>query len=159
MALSVSCTCCALVSTSAGCWGYLCYPSAIMRLWPLVIKPCALIPDSVHTCCTLVPEMLCHPSHVLIAQWGKVLQLPLRSYCLSHWISQFWFDKLKEEIYMEQPEGFVVKGQEKKVCKLVKSIYGLKQAGRVWYELMADTLRRKLGFERIHSDAGVYILR
>ena len=29
----------------------------------LVIKPCALIPDSVHTCCVLVPRMLCHPSH------------------------------------------------------------------------------------------------
>ena len=29
----------------------------------LVIKPCALIPDSVHMCCTLVPRMLCHLSH------------------------------------------------------------------------------------------------
>ena len=29
----------------------------------LMIKPCALIPDSVHTCCTLVPGMLRHPSH------------------------------------------------------------------------------------------------
>ena len=29
----------------------------------LVIKPCALIPDLVHMRCTLVPEMLCHPSH------------------------------------------------------------------------------------------------
>ena len=70
----------------------------------------------------------------------------------------FPYRELKEEIYMEQPEGFVVKRQEKKVCKLVKSIYGLKQAGWVWYELMADTLRRKLCFERIHSDAGVYVL-
>ena len=69
----------------------------------------------------------------------------------------FLYGELKEEIYMEQPEGFVVKGQEKKVCKIVKSIYGLKQAGRVWYELMADTLRKKLGFEQIHSDAGVYV--
>ena len=71
----------------------------------------------------------------------------------------FLYRELKEEIYKEQPEGFVVKGQEKKVCKLVKSIYGLKQARRVWYELKADTLRRKLGFEQIHSDAGVYIIR
>ena len=71
----------------------------------------------------------------------------------------FLYGELKEEIYMEQPEGFVVKGQEKKVCKLIKSIYGLKQARRVWYELMADTLRRKLGFEWIHSDARVYVLR
>ena len=54
--------------------------------------------------------------------------------------------------------GTTRKGQEKKVCKLVKSINGLKQAGRVWYELLADTLRRKLGFERINSDAGVYVL-
>ena len=34
----------------------------------------------------------------------------------------FLYGELKEEIYMEQPEGFVVKGQEKKVWKLIKSI-------------------------------------
>ena len=32
---------------------------------------------------------------------------------------------LEEEIYMEQPEGYVVLGQEHKVCKLVKSLFGL----------------------------------
>lgn len=36
--------------------------------------------------------------------------------------------ELDEEIYMEQPGSFIVKGQEKEVCKLVKSPYGLKQA-------------------------------
>ena len=34
--------------------------------------------------------------------------------------------ELNEEIYMKQPEGFIVPSQEKKVCRLVKSLYGLK---------------------------------
>ena len=36
---------------------------------------------------------------------------------------------------MEQPEGFSALGQEKKVCKLVKSLYGLKQAPKQWHEI------------------------
>ena len=39
----------------------------------LVIKPCALIPDSVHMCYTLVPEILCNRHMVLIALSEKVL--------------------------------------------------------------------------------------
>ena len=36
---------------------------------------------------------------------------------------------LEEEIYMEQLEGFVAKGEENKVYRLIRSLYGLKQAG------------------------------
>ena len=39
---------------------------------------------------------------------------------------------LEENIYMVQPEGFIEQGQEQKVCKLNRSIYGLKQASRSW---------------------------
>ena len=39
---------------------------------------------------------------------------------------------LEESIYMSQPEGFIKQDQEQKVCKLKKSIYGLKQASRSW---------------------------
>ena len=71
----------------------------------------------------------------------------------------FLHGMLKEEIYMEQPEGFVKKGEEKKVCRLIRSIYGLKQASRVWYETFAKFLNEKMSFQVIHSDAGVYVLR
>ena len=65
---------------------------------------------------------------------------------------------LEEEIYMEQPEGFVAQGDEDKVCKLIRSLYGLKQAGQVWNRTFTHTIKRKLGFNTIHSDAGVYVL-
>ena len=42
--------------------------------------------------------------------------------------------KVHEDIYMAQPEGFTITGpnQERMVCKLEKSLYGLKQSGRNW---------------------------
>jgi hypothetical protein len=45
----------------------------------------------------------------------------------------FLYGQLKEDIYMLQPRGAVVKGQEMKVCKLNRSLYGLRQASNAWF--------------------------
>jgi hypothetical protein len=63
--------------------------------------------------------------------------------------------ELDEEIYMEQPNGFVVKGQESKVCKLLKSLYGLKQAPKQWHEKF-DTTLTFAGFAINEADMCVY---
>ncbi|RXW19436.1 hypothetical protein EST38_g6420 [Candolleomyces aberdarensis] len=70
----------------------------------------------------------------------------------------FLYGKLDKEIYMDQPEGFVAKGQERKVYRLRKAIYGLKQAARAWW-LELEKSVRKLGFIRLHSDSGIFLYR
>ena len=71
---------------------------------------------------------------------------------------EYLYGKLKEDIYMAQPGGFIKSRQENKVCQLVISIYGLKQARWVWYETISKTLQKELGFQQLHSDAEVHIL-
>ena len=46
----------------------------------------------------------------------------------------FLHNDLEEEIYMLQPQGFEVRGKEKMIYKLQKSLYDLKQAPRQWYK-------------------------
>ena len=72
--------------------------------------------------------------------------------------SAFLYGQLDEEIYMEQPEGFKVKGQETKVLRLRRAIYGLKQAALAWWRELVKSVE-ELGFKRLYSDAGIFICR
>ena len=70
----------------------------------------------------------------------------------------FLHGDLKEEIYMQQPQGYEVKGKENLVCRLKKSLYGLMQAPRQWY-LNFDRFMIEQGYSRCHSDHCVYFKR
>ncbi|RVW91276.1 Retrovirus-related Pol polyprotein from transposon TNT 1-94 [Vitis vinifera] len=63
----------------------------------------------------------------------------------------FLHGHLEEEIYIEQLEGFTIKGKEHLVCRLKKSLYGLIQAPRQWYKKF-DSFMVKHGYDRIASD-------
>ena len=62
---------------------------------------------------------------------------------------------LEEDVYMAQPEGFVNPTHPNKVCKLKKSIYGLKQASRTWNHRFDEEVK-KFGFIKNGDEACVY---
>ena len=62
---------------------------------------------------------------------------------------------LEEEVYMSQPEGFISKNKPNQVCKLKKSIYGLKQASRSWNIRFDETIKR-FGFIKNVDEPCVY---
>ncbi|KAK8986979.1 hypothetical protein V6N11_055296 [Hibiscus sabdariffa] len=63
--------------------------------------------------------------------------------------------KLEEDVYMTQPEGFVTPENAGKVCKLQRSIYGLKQASRSWNLRFNDAIK-EFGFIRNEDEPCVY---
>ena len=63
---------------------------------------------------------------------------------------------LIKDVYMLQPDGFQVSGKEHMVCKLKKSIYGLKQASRQWY-LKFDNVVTSFGFKENPVDHCIYL--
>eukprot|EP00253_Pinus_taeda_P008997 PITA_08997 len=66
--------------------------------------------------------------------------------------SAFLNGVLKEEVYVEQPPGYEVEGQEHKVCKLKKALYGLNQAPRAWYNRI-DAYLIENGFDKCYTDS------
>ncbi|KAH7471965.1 hypothetical protein FOMA001_g13268 [Fusarium oxysporum f. sp. matthiolae] len=66
----------------------------------------------------------------------------------------FLYGLVNEEIYVQQPEGF--DDGSGRVCKLLRALYVLKQAPRVWYETLS-TFLETLGFKPLSSDMVVFV--
>ena len=69
--------------------------------------------------------------------------------------SAFLNGDLSEEVYVSQPPGYEVAGQEGSVMRLRKALYGLHQAPRAWYAKLDETLA-SLGFTRSPLEHAVY---
>ncbi|KAL0311880.1 UNVERIFIED_CONTAM: Retrovirus-related Pol polyprotein from transposon RE1 [Sesamum radiatum] len=80
----------------------------------------------------------------------KIYQMDVKSAFLNGYID--------EEIYVEQPQGFIAKGYEEKVLRLKKALYGLKQAPRAWYSRI-DNYFMDRGFRRSLSEPTLYVKR
>ena len=63
---------------------------------------------------------------------------------------------LDEEIYMEQPPGYIKKGEEHLVCKLKRSLYGLKQSSRCWYTVFKQYME-SINFKQCTADPCIFV--
>jgi hypothetical protein len=63
---------------------------------------------------------------------------------------------VEQDVYIGQPEGFVIHGKESHVCKLNKALYGLKQAPRAWYGGIVSFFQ-SLGFSKSIADPNLNI--
>eukprot|EP00253_Pinus_taeda_P014802 PITA_14802 len=70
--------------------------------------------------------------------------------------SAFLNGEFEEEVYIEQPEGFLLTDQENYVCRLKKAIYGLEQAPRAWYDRL-DRYIHQQGFKKGSADNNLYV--
>ena len=67
----------------------------------------------------------------------------------------FLHGELAEEVYMEQPPGFVAQGESGLVCKLHRSLYGLKQSPRAWFSRFSLVVQ-EFGMIRSAVDHSVF---
>ncbi|XP_057985369.1 uncharacterized mitochondrial protein AtMg00810-like, partial [Hevea brasiliensis] len=67
----------------------------------------------------------------------------------------FLHGDLQEEVYMEQPPGFVAQGELGKVCRLRKSLYGLKQSPRAWFGRFSEAVQ-EFGMQKSKCDHSVF---
>jgi len=64
--------------------------------------------------------------------------------------------ELNEEVYIEQPNGFILRNDPKLVCRLKKALYGLKQAPRAWYYWLDKYLHQQ-GFIKGSTHSNIYM--
>ena len=71
-------------------------------------------------------------------------------------VTAFLNGTLDEDIYMEQPPGYIKKGEEHLVCKLKRSLYGLKQSSRCWNTVFKQYME-SINFKQCTADPCIFV--
>jgi hypothetical protein len=96
------------------------------------------------------PAMICIILSIALSRSWPIHQLDVKN--------AFLHGNLDEEVYYQQPPGFVDTRCPDYVCHLHKSLYGLKQAPRAWYQRFSHFAHR-LGFIASKLDVSLFIYR
>ncbi|GJR28707.1 retrotransposon protein, putative, ty1-copia subclass [Tanacetum coccineum] len=113
---------------------------------PANYKAAMLDPESKKWANAINAEMQSMIDNMLVL-WQKYYTMDVKTAFLNGY--------LDEDIYMVQPEGFVDPKHPRKVCKLQRSIYGLKQASRSWNKRFDEEIK-KFGFDQNLDEPCVY---
>lgn len=68
----------------------------------------------------------------------------------------FLHGDLEEEVYMDIPPGYIVPSGDRTVCKLRRTLYGLKQSPRAWFGRFSLAMK-KYGFQQSNSDHTLFL--
>lgn len=97
-----------------------------------------------------------------VARWDTI-RIILATAACRNWIvyqldmkSAFLYGELNEVVYIDQPQGFIKKGDEEKVYRLRKALYGLKQAPRAWFSKIESYFIGE-GFEKCDFEHTLFV--
>jgi hypothetical protein len=96
-----------------------------------------------------------------VVKWSTIRALTTRAAQFSYEIhhlnvkTAFLYGLIKEEVFMQQPQGYALPGHEHLVCRLNRALYGLRQSPRMWYERI-NTFLLSLGMTWSTCDHNMY---
>lgn len=117
-----------------------------------VAKGFSQVPGTDYTAAEIYAPVVKYDSLRVLLSLAAALDLELWQLDVK---TAFLYGDLDEELFLQQPEGFVLPGQEQLVCHLLKPIYGLKQAPRKWNEKFSSFLKL-FGLTQSSADPCIY---